>query len=144
MPSNVIANNKIGIIPKGSLIEFGILSSRVFTVWNKTVSGRLKSDINLSITITYNNFPFIEISDSERKSLVLLSQNIISIRDEYKENTLAELYDQVAMPANLRVAHQKLDSFVLGLYKLSSTASDSEILRCLFSNYEKQLTESRN
>jgi hypothetical protein len=140
MPADVIANNKIGIISLGTLTEFAFLSSRVFTVWNKTVSGRLKSDLNVSITITYNNFPFPEASDADKQKLAALSQNVLAARSSHPKSSLADLYGASSMPSGLSKAHQQLDAFVLGLYELSQNATDSVVLARLFDLYQSQLT----
>ena len=135
---DVIANNKIGIIANGDLSVFAVLSSRAFTVWNKTVSGRLKSDLNVSITITYNNFPFPDMAEGERQKLQSLSEAVLSARESYPESSLADLYGASSMPANLKTAHQKLDVAVLAAYGLKEQATDAEILEVLFAMYAEQ------
>jgi len=139
---DVIANNKIGIISLGTLAEFAVLSSRVFTVWNKTVSGRLKSDLNVSITITYNNFPFPDFSDANKQRLESLSTNVLAARSSHPKSSLADLYGATSMPLVLRKAHEQLDAFVLSLYGLTASSSDSDILGCLFSRYEEATSKS--
>jgi hypothetical protein len=138
MPPEVIANNKIGIIAQGTMTEFAFLSSRVFTIWNKTVSGRLKSDLNVSITITYNNFPFPQVSDEEGVKLATLSENVLTARSAHPGSSLADLYGAASMPVDLRKAHEQLDSCVLGLFKLSANAPDSEVLARVFELYAEQ------
>jgi len=139
---DVIANNKIGIISLGTLAEFAVLSSRVFTVWNKTVSGRLKSDLNVSITITYNNFPFPDFSDANKQRLESLSTNVLAARSSHPKSSLADLYGATSMPLVLRKAHEQLDAYVLSLYGLTASSSDSDILGCLFSRYEEAISKS--
>jgi hypothetical protein len=137
MPSDVIANNKIGIIADGSLTYFAILSSQVFTVWNKTVSGRLKSDLNVSITITYNNFPFPDLEEATKLKLEILANDVLDARERFKPSSLAELYDPTSMPPALAKAHEKLDEQVLAIFQLPKSATDSQILEALFKMYEQ-------
>jgi hypothetical protein len=138
MTPDVISNNKIGVIEDPSMVSFAVLSSRVFTVWNKTVSGRLKSDLNVSITTTYNNFPFIQYESEKVEELRKLSEGIVTARAQHPRSTLADLYGPNSMPADLLQAHQALDSFVLDSYGLKSQSTDSEILEVLFNLYVQQ------
>ncbi len=55
---NVIASNKIYMVPNASLFSFGIMSSKMHNAWIKQISGRMKSDISYSTGIVYNNFPW--------------------------------------------------------------------------------------
>jgi hypothetical protein len=138
MTPEVISNNKIGVIEDPTMVSFAVLSSRVFTVWNKTVSGRLKSDLNVSITTTYNNFPFLTYQPQQVETLRKLSQDIVDVRTKYPQSTLADLYGANSMPADLLVCHQKLDSAVLETYGLKSQSSDAEVLEVLFRLYSKE------
>jgi hypothetical protein len=142
MEPNVIANNKIGIISHGDMAIFAILSSRIFTVWNKAISGRLGSSLNVSITITYNNFPFPNITDALRIKLGSSAQSVLDARAKYPDSSLADLYEPTSMPAELSKAHAKLDADVLMAYNLKPTAGDTEILECLFSTYVEQLEQA--
>lgn len=57
LPPEVIASNKLQIIPADSLSLFGFLTSRMHMAWLRTVAGRLKSDFSYSPTV-YNTFPW--------------------------------------------------------------------------------------
>jgi hypothetical protein len=101
------------------------------------VSGRLKSDLNISITITYNNFPFPETTAEQDRAIEESAQRVLEARDEYPKSSLADLYDPTAMPANLRKAHQQLDKAVLSAFGLKAAATEEEILANLFKRYEE-------
>ena len=135
-PSSVISNNKIGIVVDRKHRVFGFLSSRVFTVWNKAVSGRLKSDLNISITTTYNNFPFPETSVEQDKEIEQSANEVLRVREKFPNSTLADLYDPTTMPGELRKAHQRLDRAVFAAYGVKASASDEVILAELFQRYE--------
>jgi hypothetical protein len=141
LPADVIANNAISLIPDGSLRTFGTLMSRVFNVWNQTVSGRLESRTRISGTITYNNFPFPETTGEQDRAIEEASKKVLDARDEYPNSSLADLYDPTAMPADLRKAHQQLDKSVLSAYGLKASATDEEILAELFKRYEELARE---
>jgi hypothetical protein len=137
LPSAVIANNLISTIPNGSPKTFGILMSSVFNVWNKTVSGRLKSDTRISGTITYNNFPFPETSEEQTVKIESAAQEVLEARKGYPNSSLADLYDPKAMPNDLRKAHQSLDKAVLSAFGLPASATDEQVLAELFKRYEE-------
>ena len=137
MPADVISNNKIGIIQNKSLDTFAVLVSRVFTVWNKAVSGRLKSDLNVSITLTYNNFPFPELTQTQMESLERGAETVLAARSTFADNSLADLYGQNSMPPALRRAHDALDTAVLKVFGLLSSATDAAILARLFERYDE-------
>ena len=139
MSFEVICNNKIGIIQHETLVPFAILVSRVFTVWNKAVSGRLKSDLNVSITLTYNNFPFPNLMESQSRELVQTAEKVLEVREEFSKNSLADLYGPNSMPPALRSAHEKLDKAVLDVFGLKLTATDEAILKVLFELYAKSI-----
>jgi hypothetical protein len=134
---DLIASDSLQTIPDGNLGTFGVLMSRTFNLWNKTVSGRLKSDTRISGTITYNNFPFPERSAEQDKQIEEASQQVLSAREKFPNSSLADLYDPNAMPSDLRKAHQQLDKSVLAAFGLKAAAPDEEILSDLFRRYEE-------
>lgn len=137
LDSSVIASDAISLIPDGSARSFGLLMSKPFNVWNKTVSGRIKSDTRISGTITYNNFPFPETTAEQDQAIEETAQRVLEARDEYPSSSLADLYDPSSMPINLRRAHQQLDKAVLSAFRLKGAATDEEILSTLFQRYEE-------
>jgi hypothetical protein len=136
--SEVVTNDALFVILDAPLSIFGLLSSRVFSVWNKVVSGRLESRLRISNTITYNNFPIPEVDHEKRKELELRSQAVIDARSQFPDNSLADLYGAGSMPTALRKAHQELDKTVLSVFGLTPSASDDEILARLFKMYVEE------
>ena len=132
-----ITNDSLFIIADASLTTFGVLNSRPFNVWNKAVSGRLKSDTRISNTITYNNFPFPELSEEQKKSLEKSAQGILDARELRPTESLAALYNKNSMPTDLRQAHKAVDKEVLAALGLKSDASDEVILAKLFDLYTR-------
>lgn len=138
---DVICSDAIQTIPSSDVSTFAILQSKLFSVWNEAVSGRLKSDFRVSAEITYNTFPFPNVSESDKEDLEVSGRAIIEIRDKYPQASLATLYDFVAMPPDLRKAHNANDKVVLALCGLKSTATDAEILSYLFEKYAELAKE---
>lgn len=104
----------------------------MFTAWNATVSGRLKSDFHISAEVTYNNFPWPSLDDAQKSAVSNAAHGVIAARAAHPSSTLADLYDPLAMPVNLVKAHRDLDRVVLGLYGLKPTVSDADLLAALF------------
>ena len=111
----VIASNACSIIPNISIYDFGILTSNVHMAWTKIVCGRLKSDIRYSPAI-YNNFPFPDVTPENKSKISKTAQAILDARLLYPSSSLAELYDELRMPPELRKAHQENDKAVMEAY----------------------------
>jgi hypothetical protein len=134
---DIITNNSVLLISSGDLTLFGILQSRVFNVWNKSVSGRIKSDTRISSSITYNNFPFPTLTNVLREKIQSASKEVLAVRKIFLTESLADLYDPVSMPKELRKAHIQLDTLVLQAFELTADSTDSEIMARLFFNYKE-------
>ena len=104
--------------------------------WMRLVAGRLESRYRYSATVVYNTFPWPDVSDEQRKSLISLAKTVLLTRENYPENTLAELYDPLKMPADLLEAHQALDKAVDRLYSDKPFRDSTERLSCLLERYE--------
>ncbi|MGN0354032.1 MAG: class I SAM-dependent DNA methyltransferase, partial [Muricoprocola sp.] len=96
-------------IPDAGVYEFGILESNIHMAWMRTVCGRIKSDYRYSKDIVYNNFPWPEPTDQQRKKIEQTAQAIIDARALYPDSSLADLYDELTMPPELRKAHHQND-----------------------------------
>ncbi len=141
MPPEVITNDAVLLIPTNDLALFGILISSLSAIWIKAVSGRLESRIRISATITYNNFPFLDLTVNERAEIELAAQNILNVRSKYPNSSLADLYDPLVMPKDLRQAHQVNDNLVLKAYGIKKGTPDSEVLKVLFLRYSGLLKD---
>ncbi len=141
MPPDIITNDALLVVPMKSLATFGFLQSKVFALWNKAISGRLKSDTRISATITYNNFVSPMLNDEQRENIERGAEAILVARSSFPYNSLADLYGATSMPPALRRAHEKLDSEVLKAFGLKATASDDEILKTLFQRYADAIGE---
>lgn len=111
-----LCSDSVHIIPKATLYHFGILTSNVHMAWMRTVCGRLKSDYRYSKDIVYNNFPWCNPTDEQKAKIEKTAQGILDARAIYPECSLADLYDELTMPPELRKAHQENDKAVMDAY----------------------------
>ena len=113
---DILASDLVFIIPNVSLYHFGILTSNVHMAWMRAVCGRLKSDYRYSKDVVYNNFPWPAPTDEQRAKIEQTAQAILDARNLYPDCSLADLYDEAAMPPELRKAHQQNDKAVMQAY----------------------------
>lgn len=139
---DTICGNKLFLTDKYDLYLFGILESKVNTAWANTICSRLGKGLQYSNTIAYNNFPFPKATDDQKEKIKQTAQAILDARNNHPESSLADLYDPLAMPADLRKAHKANDKAVLQAYGLKPDATESEIVAHLFKMYEK-LTKTK-
>lgn len=142
MSKEVIANDKVMFIPSASLFMFGVLTSNVHMAWMRVTAGRLKSDYSYTPAV-YNNFPWPEVSEAQKAKIEQTAQAILDARALYPDSSLADLYDEVTMPPELRRAHQQNDRAVMEAYgfPVSRNFTESDCVARLFEMY-KQLTKS--
>ncbi|GHV79244.1 methylase [Spirochaetia bacterium] len=112
----VIVGDSNMAIPDASLYEFGIITSTMHMAWMRYVCGRLKSDYRYSNVIVYNNFPWPQSTDKQKKDVEAAAQEILDARAIYPDQSLADLYDTTAIVPELMKAHQKLDKLVEKAY----------------------------
>jgi hypothetical protein len=138
MTKNDILNNSCFAIPDSSVYEFGIISSKIHMTWVKYTCGRLKSDYRYSNTIVYNNYPWPkEPSEKNKKAVEAKAQNVLDVRAEFPDSSLADLYDPLTMPPKLVKAHQALDKAVDLCYRPQAFASDQARIEYLFGLYNE-------
>ena len=142
---DIVASNLVLIIPNASLYHFGILESNVHMAWMRAVCGRLKSDYRYSNDIVYNNFPWPNPTEEQKAKIEQTAQAILDARAKYPDSSLADLYDELTMPVELRKAHQDNDRAVMQAYgfPVKSTFTESQCVAELFKMY-KDLTKEQN
>ena len=140
---DIISSNANLMIPDASLYHFGILESSVHMAWMRTVCGRIKSDYRYSNDIVYNNFPWPTPTDAQKGKIEKTAQAIIDARNLYPDCSLADLYDEVTMPTELRRAHQENDKAVMEAYGFNwKNMTEADIVAELFKLYEKMTKSS--
>ena len=120
---DVIAGDACSIIPDVTIYEFGILTSNVHNAWMRVVCGRIKSDFRYSPAV-YNNFPWPDPTDEQKARIEQTAQGILDARALYPDASLADLYDPLTMPPELRKAHQENDRAVMQAYGMPIKETD--------------------
>jgi hypothetical protein len=122
---------------------FGVLSSTMHMIWLSVTSSRMRKDYQYSVQLTYNTFPFPEISEAQK---TILEGNVLNLLDErelYPEKTMAEMYDPNKMPDGLHQAHHEMDLAVEQCYRKRPFENDEERLEYLFELYEEMIAAEK-
>lgn len=142
--ADTIASNATftALDPDGFL--FGLISSSMFIIWQRTVGGQLKSDLRFSNTVVWNNLPLPQISEEQRRKVIAAGRKVLAAREAIEERagepvSLAEMYASLAtMDPALRAAHDELDSAVDVAFGASRRcSSDAKRLEILFERYQE-------
>ena len=137
LSADIIPGDKLFTMQNASLYHFGVLTSNVHMAWMRAVCGRLEMRYSYSNTIVYNNFPWPTITPEQEAEISRTAQAILDARNLYPDCSLADLYDEVTMPVELRRAHQANDKAVMRAYGLPITTSESDTVAHLFQLYEE-------
>ncbi len=138
LDNNTILSNGLRYIPDASLYELGVLQSIIHMSWVRTVCGRLKSDYDYSVNIVYNNFPWPEDTKEPRKKIEQTAQGILNARALYPNSSLADLYDPLLMPVELRRAHEANDKAVMDAYGFDpKTFTEADCVAKLMTMYQE-------
>ncbi len=136
--ADYIASDAVQILPDANMFHFGVLTSNVHMAWMRAVCGRLKSDYRYSVNIVYNNFPWPTPTDEQKAAIEKTAQAILDARALYPDCSLADLYDEVAMPPELRKAHQANDRAVMQAYGFDvKTMTESSCVAELMKMYQE-------
>lgn len=136
---DILSSDLMQLIPDASLYHFGVLTSSMHMAWVRVVAGRLKSDYRYSNKLVYNNFPWPTPTTQQEQEITALAQAVLDARALFPDCTLADLYDPLTMPDELRAAHRKLDAAVEKAYG-RKFKDDSDRVAFLFEEY-KRLSE---
>lgn len=126
MSSDVLCSNALKLIPNATTYHFGVLTSNVHMAWMRAVAGRLEMRYRYSKDIVYNNFPWPDPTPEQKAKIEATAQGILDVRAKYPDSSLADLYDELTMPPDLRKAHQENDKAVMKAYGFSLKMSESE------------------
>jgi hypothetical protein len=140
---DVIVNSRMYCLFDAELYYFAILSSKTHNIWVQTTSGRLGNAINYSSNLCYNSFPIKELTETNKSELTDSAKNILFVRENHIEKTLAEMYDPDKMPNDLKEAHHQNDLLVDRLYRQKPYANDEERLADLFKLYEEMVAKEK-
>ncbi|WP_246541431.1 Eco57I restriction-modification methylase domain-containing protein [Roseibium polysiphoniae] len=133
LPSNVVANEKVVVIPSDDYAIFSILHCRVFEIWGRLFSSTLKDDFNLAPSDCVTNFPFPEeyethpslktageVYHDHRAALMIAADEGMTktYNRFHKENERGEAIQQ------LRKLHDEMDLAVLRAYGWDDLAEE--------------------
>ena len=140
---DVICGDANLLMPNASLYHFGVLTSNVHNSWMRTVCGRLEMRYRYSVNIVYNNFPWPLPTEEQKLKIEQTAQAILDARELYPDCSLADLYDELAMPPELRKAHQENDKAVMRAYGFDiKTTTESSCVAELMKKYQKLLEKN--
>ena len=138
---DIIGSNKLYMVSNADLYMFGVLISNVHMAWMRTVAGRLEMRYSYSPAV-YNNFPWPSPTDAQKAKIEQTAQAILDARALYPDSSLADLYDELTMPPELRKAHQNNDRAVMQAYGFDvKTMTESSCVAELMKMYQKKVTE---
>lgn len=143
LDGNTIVTDAVQIIPNATLYEFSIITSIIHMAWMRVVAGRLKSDYRYSKDVVYNNFIWPNLDDSLKTNLETKAKQILEARNLYPNSSLADLYDPLLMPIELKKAHEANDKAVMKAYGFKSTMSEEDIVAELMKLYQKKIDKNK-
>src|SRR5699024_5467800 len=122
--------------PEGLL--FALISSSMFMTWQRTVGGRIKSDLRFASTMTWNTFPVPDLTPEARTTIIEAGKAVLEARSLHPDRSLANSYNPLAMDPALVRAHNALDRVVDKAFGAPrKLTTDEQRLEILFDNYAK-------
>ena len=122
----VIAGDKLFTADDPDGFAFAIASSSMFITWQKTVGGRLKSDVSFSNTVVWNNLPLPKLEPETRQKIIDAGHGVLEAREKHPERTLAQHYNPLVMDPELLKAHAKLDASVDTAFGAKGSCEDEK------------------
>ena len=148
MDNSVLCSDKVRILPNGNLYEFGILESNVHMAWVRAICCRLKSDYSYTVNDVYNNFIWPAPTEQQKAKIEQTAQAILDARALYPDSSLADLYDDLTMPPELRKAHQANDRAVMDAYGFTkgtaARTSESACVAELMKLYQQKVSAAQS
>ena len=148
MDNSVLCSDKVRILPNGNLYEFGILESNVHMAWVRATCCRLKSDYSYTVNDVYNNFIWPAPTEQQKAKIEQTAQAILDARALYPDSSLADLYDELTMPPELRKAHRDNDRAVMDAYGFTkgtaARTSESACVTELMKLYQKKVSAAQS
>jgi hypothetical protein len=142
MTPNIFCSDLVFIVPNATLYHFGVLTSNVHMAWMRAVCGRLEMRYRYSKDIVYNNFPWCTLTEEQKAKIEQTAKGILDARKLYPDSSLADLYDEVAMPPELRKAHQLNDKAVMQAYGFPiKDFTESDCVAELMKMYQRMVSE---
>ena len=148
MSPDMLCSDLVFIVPNATAYHLGVLTSNVHMAWVRAVCGRLKSDYRYSKDIVYNNFPWPAPTEQQKAKIEQTAQAILDARALYPDSSLADLYDDLTMPPELRKAHQANDRAVMDAYGFTkgtaARTSESACVAELMKLYQQKVSAAQS
>lgn len=148
MSPDMLCSDLVFIVPNATAYHLGVLTSNVHMAWVRAVCGRLKSDYRYSKDIVYNNFPWPAPTEQQKAKIEQTAQAILDARALYPDSSLADLYDDLTMPPELRKAHQANDRAVMDAYGFikgtAARTSESACVAELMKLYQQKVSAAQS
>ena len=142
LTQDVIAGDKLYIIPNGTIYMFGILMSNIHNSWMRMFAGRMKSDYSYSTQMVYNTFPWPSPSNEQRVRIEQTAQGILNARKIHPDWSLADMYNPLTMPIELQKAHIANDVAVMKAYGFDvKSMSETDCVAALMKMYQEKISE---
>ena len=136
MDANSKVTDAVQIVPNATLYDFGIITSNVHMAWMRAFAGRLEMRYRYSKDVVYNTFPWPKLQEQHRVAIEKTAKQILEARKLYPNSTLAELYDEVTMPIELREAHRDNNRAVMRAYGFDLKMTEEECVAELMKLYQ--------
>ncbi len=123
------------------LWNLSVIASRLHWVWVGTVCVRMRTDFSYSNTLGWNAFPIPDLTEHNKSDLQQCAENILLAREAHFPATIADLYEQGKVPADLQRAHDQNDEVLERIYIGRRFRNDTERLEKLFEMYSQMTSE---
>ena len=132
---DVIAGDANFTAPDHDGFVFAVVSSSMFLAWQRMVGGRLESRLRFANTITWNNYPFPEITSRDRARIIDAGKSVLSARETQPGKSLADMYHPLSMKPELVDVHDSLDKVVDRVFGFAKPPTESQRQQRLFESY---------
>jgi hypothetical protein len=136
-PASVICSDANFLSEDPDGMVYAIISSTMFMIWQRTVGGRIKSDIRFNKLLSWNTFPLPALSSENRKLIQSAGAGVLAAREALVGSSLAEMYPPSGLDPKLQGAHDALDLLVDAAFDLTANHAATELERqeILFASY---------
>ena len=105
----------------------------------------MKSNYSYSTLLVYNTFSWPSPTEKQKSRIEQTAQMILDARALYPDSSLADLYDELTMPPELRKAHRDNDRAVMDAYGFTkgtaARTSESACVAELMKLYQQKVLE---
>ena len=143
LDNGAIASESVCLIHNPSNYHFGVINSITHAQWMRAVCGCFGNAFRYSVGVVYNTFPWPNPTKKQKENIEKTAKMILDARKLYPNCTLAQLYDPLTMPPEIRKAHKLNDEAVLKAYGFSKNITEEECVAKLMEMY-KELVEKEN